>query len=80
MKIALVHKRLDLNGGTERDLFKTTEGLRDLGHEVHLFCSEYGESVPRGVVAHRVSAAPFGRTVSLWSFAVAAQKAIRDSR
>jgi UDP-glucose:(heptosyl)LPS alpha-1,3-glucosyltransferase len=80
VKIALVHKRLDLNGGTERDLFKTTEGLRDLGHEVHLFCSEYGKNVPRGVVAHRVPVPPFGRTVSLWSFALAAQKAIRDSR
>lgn len=42
MKIALVHKRLDLKGGTERDLFKTAEGLRDLGHEIHLFCGEFG--------------------------------------
>jgi len=69
MKIALVHKRLDLNGGTERDLFQTAEGLRDRGHEVHLFCSEYGVEAPRGVVIHRVSVLPLGRTARLWSFA-----------
>lgn len=80
MKIALVHKRLDLYGGTERDLFKTTEGLRDLGHEVHLFCSEYGVTVPRGVAAHRVSVIPLGRTARLWSFAMAAAKSLRDHR
>lgn len=41
MKIALAHKRLDLAGGTERDFYRTAEGLRNLGHEVHLFCSEF---------------------------------------
>ena len=69
MKIALVHKRLDFHGGTERDLFRTAEGLRDLGHEVHLFCSEYGVSPPKDVVAHRVPVIPLGRTLRLWSFA-----------
>ena len=58
MKIALVHKRLDLNGGTERDLFQTAEGLRDLGHEVHLFCSEYGVPAPRDVIVHHVPVIP----------------------
>jgi UDP-glucose:(heptosyl)LPS alpha-1,3-glucosyltransferase len=70
LKIALVHKRLDLKGGTERDLYLTAEGLRDLGHEVHLFCSEFAVQVPAGVVAHRVPVMPFGRTARLWSFAV----------
>ena len=79
MKIALVHKRLDLRGGTERDLFKTAAGLRDLGHEVHLFCSEFGIAAPRGVVAHRVPVVPLGRTAGLWSFAFAARQPIRDS-
>jgi len=69
VKIALVHKRLDLNGGTERDLFKTAEGLRDLGHEIHLFCSEYKVDVPRKIVAHSIPVIPLGRTVRLWSFA-----------
>jgi UDP-glucose:(heptosyl)LPS alpha-1,3-glucosyltransferase len=79
MKIALVHKRLDLNGGTERDLFQTAEGLRDLGHEVHLFCSEYGVEPPRGVVVHHVSVIPLGRTVRLWSFAWFAPRTIEKA-
>ncbi|MGH7797741.1 MAG: glycosyltransferase family 4 protein [Candidatus Binatia bacterium] len=69
MKIALVHKRLDFHGGTERDLFRAAEGLRDLGHEVHLFCSEYGVAPPTNVVAHRVPVIPLGRTLRLWTFA-----------
>ena len=76
MKVALVHKRLDLKGGTEKDLFQTAEGLRDLGHEVHLFCSEYGVAPPRDVIAHRVRVIPLGRTLRLWSFACFGQSAI----
>jgi UDP-glucose:(heptosyl)LPS alpha-1,3-glucosyltransferase len=74
VKIALVHKRFDLKGGTERDLYLTAEGLRGLGHEVHLFCSEFAVQVPAGVTAHRVAVAPFGRTAGLWSFATRAPK------
>jgi UDP-glucose:(heptosyl)LPS alpha-1,3-glucosyltransferase len=70
LKIALIHKRLDLKGGTERDLYLTAEGLRDLGHEIHLFCSEFAVQVPAGVVAHRVPVMPFGRTARVWSFAL----------
>ncbi len=80
MKIALVHKRLDLTGGTERDLLRTAEGLRDLGHEVHLFCSEYGVSPPEGMFAHRVPVAPLGRTARLWSFAFIAPRIIARHR
>ena len=77
MKIALVHKRLDLRGGTERDLFRTAEGLRDLGHEVHLFCSEFGITPPVGTAGHRIPVVPLGRTARLWSFLVAAPKILR---
>lgn len=79
MKVALVHKRLDLNGGTEKDLFQTAAGLRDLGHEVHLFCSEYGVEPPPGVVVHHVSVIPLGRTVRLWSFAWFAPRTIQKA-
>lgn len=79
MKIALVHKRLDLKGGTERDLFQTAEGLRDLGHEVHLFCSEYAVQPPRDVVAHSVPVIPLGRTFRLWSFAWFGQSAMNKA-
>jgi len=80
VKIALVHKRLDLNGGTERDLYTTAEGLRDLGHEVHLFCSEYSVPAPRGVLWHQVPVTPLGRTVRLWSFAFGARKPLAETR
>jgi UDP-glucose:(heptosyl)LPS alpha-1,3-glucosyltransferase len=79
VKIALAHKRLDLRGGTERDLFKTAEGLRDLGHEVHLFCSEYGAPSPPGVTAHRIPVLRFGRTARLWSFALWAPEIIEQT-
>ena len=77
MKIALVHKRLDQSGGTERDLFRTAEGLRDLGHDVHLFCGEYGVTPPVGISAHQVPVLPLGRTARLWSFAFFAPKLLR---
>lgn len=41
MKIALAHKRLELRGGAERVLYLTAKGLRDRGHEVHLFCQRF---------------------------------------
>jgi len=80
MKIALAHKRLDLKGGTERDFFRTAEGLRDLGHEIHLFCGEYGVKPPRDTIAHRVPVPPLGRTARLWGFALFAPPIIRKYR
>src|SRR5262245_3648297 len=79
VRVALVHKRLDLKGGTERDLFKTAEGLCDLGHEVHLFCSEFEVAPPPGVKAHRVPVLPLGRTLRLWSFAWFAPRIIGNA-
>ena len=79
MKIGLVHKSLDLKGGTEKDLLETSVGLARLGHEVHLFCGEYDVPVPAGVMGHIVPMALLGRTIRLWSFALNAQKAIRES-
>ncbi len=76
MKIALVHKRLDLSGGTEKDLFQTAVGLRDLGHDVHLFCSEFAVDPPENVTVHRVGVFPLGRTLRLWSFAWLAPRLI----
>ena len=74
MKIALIHKRLDLRGGTERVFYRTAEGLRDRGHEVHLFCGSYSLPAPGGTFAHRVSHLPFPRTAALLSFAVMAPR------
>jgi UDP-glucose:(heptosyl)LPS alpha-1,3-glucosyltransferase len=79
VKIALVHKRLDLNGGTERDLFKTAEGLRDLGHDVHLFCGQFRVAAPLGVTPHRIPVLRLGRTAELLSLAVRAPKLIAQA-
>jgi UDP-glucose:(heptosyl)LPS alpha-1,3-glucosyltransferase len=77
MKVALVHKRLDKSGGTELDLYRTAIGLRDLGHEVHLFCSEFAIVPPPDTCAHSIPVVPLGRTARLWSFAKTAPKIIR---
>ena len=74
MKIALAHKRLDNRGGTEADFYRTATGLRDLGHEVHLFCAEFALDPPPGTHAHFIPIAPFGRTARLWSFAKGAPR------
>jgi len=78
VKIALVHKRLDLKGGTERDLYQTAEGLRDHGHKVHLFCSEFGIAAPEGTVGHVIPVIRLGRTLRLWSFALLAPSIIKN--
>jgi UDP-glucose:(heptosyl)LPS alpha-1,3-glucosyltransferase len=80
MKIALAHKRLDKSGGSELDLYRTAIGLRDLGHEIHLFCSEFGIGAPEGTFVHRIPIVPLGRTARLWSFASLAPKIIRRYR
>lgn len=74
MKIALAHKRLDNRGGTEADFYRTATGLRDLGHDVHLFCAEFALDPPPGTHAHFIPIAPFGRTARLWSFAKGAPR------
>ncbi|MFQ5682106.1 MAG: glycosyltransferase family 4 protein [Candidatus Binatia bacterium] len=76
MKVALAHKRLDRRGGTEAIFFRTAEGLRDRGHEVHLFCGEFHIAPPTGTFSHRVPYWPMGRTARLMSFAFLAPKVI----
>ncbi|MGH7847179.1 MAG: glycosyltransferase family 4 protein [Candidatus Binatia bacterium] len=76
MKIALVHKRLELRGGTERVFYRTAEGLRDRGHEIHLFCGAFLIPPPADVLSHRVPHIPFPRTAQLWSFALMAPKVV----
>jgi UDP-glucose:(heptosyl)LPS alpha-1,3-glucosyltransferase len=77
MRIGLSHKRLDLKGGTERDLYVTAAGLRDLGHEVHLFCGEFAIAPPVGTFRHKVPTVPLGRSARLLSFAAWAPNIVR---
>lgn len=74
MKIALAHKRLDLRGGTERVFFQTAIGLRDRGHEVHLFCQKFCMPVPEGIFTHRVPGFSWPRTARLVTFGLLAPK------
>ena len=76
MKIALVHKRLELRGGTERVLYRTAEGLRDRGHEVHLFCLQFRVAIPQGVWGHRVPGIWWPRSARVLTFAMLAPKVI----
>ena len=77
VKIALIHKRLDLKGGTERDLFLTAQGLCGLGHEVHLLCSEFAITPPSDMASHQVRTVPLGRTAELWSAALATRSLLQ---
>lgn len=76
MKIALAHRHLDLKGGTERVLYRTAQGLRERGHEVHLFCSRFRIAPPAGVIIHQVPYLPWPRTARLLFFALLAPKII----
>ena len=76
MKIALAHKRLDLRGGTERVFLQTAIGLRDRGHEVHLFCLKFCAPVPQGLFAHRVPGVFWPRTARLLTFGLLAPQCI----
>ena len=78
MKIALAHTRLDQRGGTELDFYRTAIGLRELGHEVHLFCGEFSIDSPAGTHAHPIPIVRLGRTARLWSFARHAPKIMRS--
>lgn len=76
MKIALVHKRWELRGGTERVLYRTAEGLRDRGHEIHLFCQQFRMPIPHGISAHRVPGIARPRSARVLTFALVAPKII----
>ena len=80
MKIALVHKRLDRAGGTERDLLQTAAGLSARGHEVHLFCAEYGSAPPASVTTHRIPVPPLGRTVRMLTLAARAPRIVARAK
>ena len=56
MKIAFVHKRFGLEGGTERMLESLVRGLAARGHEVHVYCGKLDPRFNRTRVAtfHRL--------------------------
>ena len=72
MRIALVSRRFDANGGgTERDLLITARALTAAGHQVTIYADDV--RLPRGdFMVRRVIALPLGRALRLLSFALRA--------
>lgn len=80
MRIGLAHRRLDLRGGTERVFYRTANGLKDRGHEVHLFCGEFCIPPPPGTYGHQVPYVSWPRTARLLTFAFLAPRVIARFR
>ena len=76
MRLALMYRRLAREGGTEGDLFRSSEALAARGHEVHLFCAERRAAPPSGVSVHRVPVLRAGRLARLLSFGWLAPRAV----
>jgi UDP-glucose:(heptosyl)LPS alpha-1,3-glucosyltransferase len=76
MRLAFMYRRLAREGGTEGDLYRTSEALAARGHDVHLFCAEARTPPPRGVSVRRVPVLRAGRLARLLSFAWAAPRAV----
>lgn len=71
MKIAFVHKRFGLDGGTERMLESLVRGLRQRGHEIHVFAGSVDPRFQRARLAtfHPIGAGGPGgglRALRLW--------------
>lgn len=76
MRLAFVYRRLASEGGTEGDLYRTSEVLAARGHDVHLFCADLRTRAPAGVCLHRVPSLRAGRLARLLSFAWAAPRVV----
>lgn len=72
MRIALISRRFDANGGgTERDLLVTAQALAAAGHQVTIYADDV--RAPRSdFMVRRVIALPLGRALRLLSFALRA--------
>jgi UDP-glucose:(heptosyl)LPS alpha-1,3-glucosyltransferase len=70
MRIALISRRFDANGGgTERDLLITAQALAAAGHQVAIYADEV-RGPPRNFTVRRVTTLPFGRALKLLSFGI----------
>ncbi len=77
MRIALITRRFDPNGGgTERDLMVTAGCLREAGWDVAIYAAEIRGTV-QGLAVKRVGVLPLGRAAGLLAFAYAAPAAAR---
>lgn len=75
MRIALVHRRYTLHGGTEQYLVHLSRHLVRAGHEVHVFCNEVREDLMQsaaGVTFHPLPMIKTGRAIKALSLALSA--------
>ncbi len=76
MRLALVFKRLSLQGGSERHVYMLARDLAREGHEVHLYCRDLLTEPPDGVVVHRMPQVPLGSGVGRLVFSAWARRAV----
>jgi UDP-glucose:(heptosyl)LPS alpha-1,3-glucosyltransferase len=80
MKIALVHRRFDTIGGTERYCVNLAAQLIKMGHEVHVFANGYNNGLIHGLVLHHVPMAKITQTLKVLSFAWNSQRIVRQHK
>jgi len=82
MKLAFVHKRFGLDGGTERMLEALVRGLRQRGHEVHVFAGSVDPRFERARLAtfHRLGTGGPGSGLRALRMLLSAALRVRRSR
>ncbi len=70
LAIAVLGRRYETAGGTERNLFELTRRLAGFGHSVHVYCLSVNCPPAPGVCVQRLPWAGFGRTAHLWNLAM----------
>ena len=58
LKIAVLVRHFVTSGGMERYAVEITRRLKDRGHEIHLFCREFDESLARDESRIKLSVRP----------------------
>lgn len=76
MRIAYVHKRWSLHGGTERHLVGIASWMARNGHEVHVWVNRREAEAPPGVTFHRLPILKLGGAIRALSFAIAAERLV----
>jgi UDP-glucose:(heptosyl)LPS alpha-1,3-glucosyltransferase len=77
MKIGIVIRRLNTQGGTERRTSELIRCLLKAGHEIHLFAEAWEKGLARDLTCHRLPILKPIRWIKALSFALFAAHAVR---
>ncbi len=80
MKLALVHRRFGLDGGTERFLEGLTRGLHERGHDIEIYCADVDPRFRRTRVASFRALLGKGPSAILRALLLFASAALRVNR